>query len=103
VNAFFSDYARLIKRLFNQLERAARAFDTGKLVQPSAFNHEYNALFKEYLQSVEKFNHWDELYDKCGISQNCKAPRPRKSTAADLSLVEIGREDLNFSSSPMRE
>jgi hypothetical protein len=81
------------------LERASRAFDTGKLVKPTAFNSDYNALFQEYLQSIDKFNHWDEFYSKCGVNG---APKP-KSSAADLSLVEIGRGDLNFSSSPVKE
>ena len=82
------------------MERASRAFDTGKLVKPTAFNSDYNALFQEYLQSIDKFNHWDEFYSKCGID---RTPKGKKSSAADLSLVEIGRGDLNFSSSPAKE
>jgi hypothetical protein len=85
------------------LERAARAFDTGKLVKPGPFNHAYDALFKEYLNSINKFNHWDEFYAECGVSEAGRTLKSRKSTAADLSLVEIGRGDLNFSSSPVRD
>jgi hypothetical protein len=85
------------------LERAARAFGTGEFVKPGAFNGEHNGRLTEYLKSINKFNHWDEFYEECGISQKSKTPKRRKSTAADLSLVEIGRGDLNFSSSPVRE
>ena len=85
------------------MERAARAFETGEFVKPGVFNSEHNALLTEYLKSIDKFSHWDEFYEECGISQKGKTPKRRKSTAAELSLVEIGRGDLNFSSSPAKE
>ena len=82
------------------MERASCAFNTSKPVKPTAFNSDYNALFQEYLQSIDKFNHWDDFYSKCGIH---KVPKACKSSAADLLLVEIGRGDLNFSSSPAKD
>jgi hypothetical protein len=85
------------------LEQAAHAFDTGRLVKPGPFNHAYNALFKEYLNSINKFNHWDGFYAECSVSQAGRTPKSCKSTAADLSLVEIGCGDLHFSSSPVRD
>ena len=88
---------------YYQLERAACAFKSGEFVKPGIFNNEHNALLTEYLKSIDKFNHWDEFHEACGISLKAKSPKRRKSAVADLSLVEIGRGDLNFSSSPVRE
>jgi hypothetical protein len=85
-----------------QLECAAHAFESGVLVKPSIFNHEYNRLFTEN-KSIDKFSHWDKFYKECSVSQSGKTPKCHKSTAVDLSLVEIEHGDLNFSSSPLKE
>lgn len=85
-----------------QLERAVRAFETtGEFEDPGMFNSSYKALLTEYLESVNAFNKWDNFYAACDFVQDrCNS---HGTLAADISQIDIGRRDLNFSSSPIRE
>ena len=71
---------------------------------PGTFGVEYQAIVTDYLKSIDKYKHWDKFYKRCGYINSSKvsSSRPRRSNAADLSMTDLGRHALNFSSSPVR-
>ena len=86
-----------------KLERAVRAFETGEFEDPGLFNANYRALLTEYLESMTAFNKWDSFYKACDFAQGCHNSHHVGTLTADTSQTDLGRRDLNFSSSPIRE
>ncbi|KAI0289301.1 hypothetical protein BC826DRAFT_971075 [Russula brevipes] len=82
-----------------QLERAVRAYETGKFEAPGSFNSNYKALLTEYLESMNTFKKWDEFYEACDFARK-GLDSYGGGLAADVSQTDIGRRALNFSSSP---
>ena len=87
-----------------KLERAVRAFETtGEFEDPGLFNANYRALLTEYLKSMNAFNKWDCFYDACDFVRGHHDSHHVGALTADISQTDIGRRDLNFSSSPVRD
>lgn len=86
-----------------QLERAVRAFESGAFEEPGNFNASYKALLTEYLDSMNAFDKWDTFYVACDFIRERRNSRYGGTLAMEISQTDIGRRDLNFSSSPIRE
>jgi hypothetical protein len=82
-----------------QLERAARAYETGELIKPYPFSGNYEAMADEYLVTTLTFKKWDQFYKKCNISKTCRSPMKRRRSSI---AVDIGRGNFNYSSSPAK-
>ena len=85
-----------------KLERAVRAFESGEFEEPGNFNTNYKALLTEYLDSMNKFEKWDTFYIACDFVRERRNSRYAGTLALEISQTDIGRRDLNFSSSPTR-
>jgi hypothetical protein len=86
-----------------KLERAVRAFKGREFEEPGYFNANYKALLTEYLDSMNVFDKWDTFYVACDFVRERHNSRYGGTLAMEISQTDIGRRDLNFSSSPIRE
>ncbi|KIL57450.1 hypothetical protein M378DRAFT_16235 [Amanita muscaria Koide BX008] len=103
MNSSLIDYGYprgLVALILVALERAARTFETGVYKDPGQFSGNFHGSLIEYIRSVDTFTKWDNFYAVCDFALK-KASKRRKSTLnmVETSQIDIGRRDLNFSSS----